>query len=89
MSGMLLFLYGGLTMGCFVIGLKFLRFWRLSRDRFFVFFAAAFWIFALGWTLRVFLPTVGEHAHLMYVPRLLAFLMLLIAIIDKNRRSRD
>lgn len=88
-TGLTLFLNGGLAMGCFVIGLKFLKFWRLSRDRFFVFFMLAFWVFTFGWTLRVFLPRVGEHAHLIYVPRLIGFLTILIAIIDKNRRTRE
>lgn len=32
---------------CCVAGLFFLRFWRRSRDRFFAFFAAAFWLMAL------------------------------------------
>ncbi|MBA3392721.1 MAG: hypothetical protein H0T89_08760 [Deltaproteobacteria bacterium] len=81
-------MFGGLTLGCFVVGLKFLKFWRLARDRFFIFFAAAFWIFATGWGLRAFLHTDAEHGHFVYLPRLLSFLLILVAIIDKNRRSR-
>ncbi len=81
------FMHGALMMGCCVIGLKFMKYWRLSRDRFFVFFACAFWIFALGWGLRAFVHTVGEHGHLVYLPRLIAFLLILVGIFDKNRRS--
>jgi hypothetical protein len=81
------YIHGALMMGCFVIGLKFLKYWRLSRDRFFVFFASAFWIFAIGWAVRAFLQFGNEHGHLAYVPRLLAFLLILIGIFDKNRRS--
>jgi hypothetical protein len=80
-------LYGALLLGCFVIGLKFVKFWRLSRDRFFIWFAAAFWLFTVGWGLRAFLPSVGEHAYLVFVPRLLGFLMIIVAIFDKNRRA--
>jgi hypothetical protein len=70
-----------------VVGLKFLKYWRLSRDRFFVFFAAAFWVFALGWAVRAFYPTSGEHGHFVYIPRLVGFLLILVGIFDKNRRS--
>ena len=81
------YMHGALMMGCFVIGLKFLKYWRLSRDRFFVFFASAFWIFAIGWGVRAFLNIADEHGHLAYLPRLLSFLLILVAIFDKNRRS--
>ena len=41
---MLTFLWGASALGCWVIGLFFLRFWRNTRDRLFAFFAAAFWV---------------------------------------------
>ena len=84
---LLQYMHGALVMGCFIVGLKFLKYWRLSRDRFFIFFAAAFWIFALGWGLRAFIESHGEHGHFAYLPRLVAFLLILIGIFDKNRRS--
>lgn len=81
------YLMGALTMASFVIGLRFLRFWRLSRDRFFVFFTAAFWTMGIGWVVRTFDLGVSEHAHLVYLPRLLGFLLIIVAIVDKNRRA--
>ena len=81
------FLQGAITLACFAIGIKFLKYWRLSRDRFFVWFAIAFWMFGTGWILRVFLPDIGEHGYLVFVPRVLGFVLILIAILDKNRRS--
>ena len=89
MTELLPYIHGALLMGCFVIGLKFLKYWRLSRDRFFVFFAAAFWIFALGWGLRAFIASQGEHGYLAFLPRLFAFVLILVAIFDKNRRSAN
>lgn len=80
-------LQGALILACFVIGLKFLKFWRLSHDRFFVWFGLAFWVFGMGWGFRALVPTASEHAYLMFVPRLLGFLMILLAIFDKNRRA--
>jgi hypothetical protein len=85
----LLYLHGALTLGCLLIGVKFLKFWRLSRDRFFVFFTGAFWVFAIGWALRAFVATPSEHGHLIYIPRLVGFVMILVGIFDKNRRSRE
>ncbi|MBA3452991.1 MAG: hypothetical protein H0T42_07860 [Deltaproteobacteria bacterium] len=87
MSDVAPFLHGAVTLGCFAVGLKFLKFWKLSRDRFFLWFAAAFWAFAVGWALRAFGPISGDHAYYIYVPRLAAFLLILAAIVDKNRRA--
>jgi hypothetical protein len=86
MEGAELFIAGTLVMAAFAIGLHFLKYWRLSKDRFFIWFAVAFWVFGLGWIFRAF--TGGsEHGHWAYVPRLVAFLMIIIAILDKNRRA--
>ncbi len=82
-----IYLIGALTMASFVIGLRFFKYYRLSKDRFFVFFATAFWVFGIGWGIRTFYGTAHEHAHLVYLPRLLAFLLILFAIYDKNRRA--
>lgn len=81
------FLHGALTLACFLVGVKFLKFWRLSRDRFFLWFAAAFWVFSVGWSVRAFGPTTADHAHYVYVPRLIGFVLIAMAIINKNRRG--
>lgn len=87
MSDVVPFFHGAVTMACVAVGLKFLKYWTLSRDRFFLWFAAAFWAFALGWSLRLFAPSSTEHAYFVYLPRLAAFLLIVAAIIDKNRRA--
>lgn len=87
MRGSELFVAGTLVMASLVIGLRFLKFWKLSKDRFFIWFAIAFWTFGFGWIIRAFDPGVPEHGHWVYLPRLLAFLMLIVAILDKNRRA--
>ncbi|HLL21692.1 MAG TPA: DUF5985 family protein [Kofleriaceae bacterium] len=83
------YMSGALVMGCLIIGLKFMKYWRLARDRFFIFFALAFWAFGVGWVLRALVPTTDEHAHLVFLPRLVGFSMILFGIFDKNRRARD
>jgi hypothetical protein len=83
------FLAGSIAMACFVIGLVFVKYWRLSRDRFFLWFAAAFWAFMVGWILKLIGPDYSEHTHFLYLPRLVGFVLILIAIIMKNRRRAD
>jgi hypothetical protein len=85
---MILFISGLLVAGYAVAGLFFLRFWRRSRDRLFAWFAAAFWL--LG-AQRAALAMVGHGAPgatWLYAVRLVAFLLILAAVIDKNRPGR-
>jgi hypothetical protein len=72
----------------FINGVFFFRFWRESRDRLFWLFGAAFWLLALSWALlSVFSPT-GESRPYVYAIRLVAFLLIITAIIQKNREPR-
>jgi hypothetical protein len=75
------FISGVLVTAYLVAGIFFLRFYRQSHDRLFVFFAVAFWILAAQ---RLGLALLGEHTWL-YGVRLAAFLLILVAILDKNR----
>jgi len=80
------FLMGAIAMASCTAGLFFAKFWRTSRDRLFGMFAVAF--FLLGATrIGLFVgdrPVEGETPW--YWVRLVAFLLILVAIIDKNRR---
>lgn len=79
---------GALVMACGVAGLLFLRFWMSARDRIFVFFALAFWVLGAHWLLIAVLSVPAETRYYFYLPRLLAFLLILVGIIDKNRSGR-
>ncbi|ABS24305.1 DUF5985 family protein [Anaeromyxobacter sp. Fw109-5] len=81
------FAWGVLAAGCAVAGLFFLRFWRESRDRLFAGFAAAFFILCVNWLVLGITNSGDETRHNAYVLRLVAFLVLIWAIVDKNRRS--
>jgi hypothetical protein len=85
---MLMFLWGATSLGCWVIGLFFLRFWRVTGDRLFAFFAIAFWMLCLNWIVLAFLATGDELRHLAYAMRVLAFLVMIAGILDKNRPGR-
>lgn len=81
------FLFGTLTMMSFTVGLFFLRYWRSSGDRFFAFFAIAFWALGSNWALMVGRDPADEYLPYFYLLRLVAFLLIVAAIVDKNRRS--
>jgi hypothetical protein len=76
---------GALVMGYFVAGLYFLRFWRDTRDRLFGIFAAAFWLLAAQRAALALSDDPTGEQLLLYSVRLLAFVLILAAIIDKNR----
>ena len=81
------FLLGGVTLGCALLTLFFFRFWRTTGDRLFVFFALAFGLLGVHWAPLAFTTPTYEHRPLLYLVRLAAFLLVLIAIVDKNRRA--
>ena len=82
---MLHFLWGATSMGAWTAALFFLRFWRQTRDRFFLAFALAFVLFAVNWLGLVFFAPQTEARTWMYLVRLGAFVIILLAIWDKNR----
>jgi hypothetical protein len=79
------FMLGANVMACVVVVLFFLRFWRKTRDRLFVIFAIAFLLLGLNWLALAVLRINEERVVLLYVIRLLAFVVILVGIVDKNR----
>jgi len=79
---------GALVALSLVAGLFFLRFWKKTRDRFFAFFAAAFWLLAINRLAVVWLTEKSEHLAAAYLIRLVAFVLILVAIVDKNRMRK-
>jgi hypothetical protein len=79
------FLQGVATTGSLVAALFFLRFWTRTRDNFFLFFSAAFLIEGLSRVPLVFEHAADETEPLYYLPRLLAFSLIALAVILKNR----
>ena len=79
-------LMGGIAFGSAVAGLFFFKFWRRSGDRFFVFFALSFWLEAANRLALALLPQATELAPVIYGLRVIAYGLILVAIIQKNRR---
>jgi hypothetical protein len=82
-----LFLRGAIAMACWVAGLFFLRFWRETRDRLFLFFLVAFWLFAVHWAALAGIEVTAERRHYVYALRLIVFALIIAGIVDKNRRT--
>lgn len=80
-------LLGAVAMAAFTIGLFFFRFWKKTKDRFFLFFAVAFGLEGLDRILLGINAGSSENEPFIYLVRLLSFVLILIAIVDKNRTS--
>lgn len=81
------FLSGASTMGFLTVFLFFLRFWQKTRDRLFIFFAAAFGFMMLERIVRSAWTPDSEFEPYVYMLRLISFLLIIAAIVDKNRRA--
>jgi hypothetical protein len=80
------FVSGLITMGFLVAGLFFLRYWRRTADWFFAAFAGAFWLLALNQALLALTNTTVEEQSWLYVLRVAAFALIILAVLQKNRR---
>ncbi len=81
-------LIGALAMGFCVAGLFFLRFWKETRDRLFALFALSLLVMAVNRVGLAFTGEEGSPGDYLYWVRLLAFGLILLAILDKNRLKR-
>jgi len=77
---------GAIAALSFVIGCFFMRFWRVTGDRFFLLFGLSFWLEGINRVLLGTLPAWREDAPAYYLMRLLTYALILYAIIDKNRK---
>ncbi|WP_338871229.1 DUF5985 family protein [Myxococcus stipitatus] len=81
-------LNGAVAMGWLACALFFLRFWRQSNERLFGFFSLSFVVLAMNSVASALIDAQDERHHYIYVARLVAFLIILYAIWDKNRGNR-
>jgi len=81
------FMNGAVTMGFAIAALYFLRFWRDTRDRLFVFFAAAFCVLAAERLGMLYVGADEAARAQVYIARLIGFALIIVGIADKNRRE--
>lgn len=80
------FFTGLVTAGFLVCTLFFVRFWTQTRDFLFLAFAIAFALLAAQQILGVFLEAPLEERSWIYILRLIAFIVVIVAILRKNVR---
>lgn len=79
------FISGASTIASLAIALFFFRFWRRSGERLFMFFGIAFIVFAANRIVLTALEETDEASAYVYLVRLAAFVLIIVAILDKNR----
>lgn len=82
------FFAGALVLGFAAAGLFFFRFFARTRDRLFLLFGVAFWMMAVNRALLAISGAASESYTWLYVIRLAAFVVILVAILDKNLAPR-
>jgi len=81
-------LIGAAAMAALVVALFFLRFWRQTRDSLFLWFAIAFATDAATRLLEGLTHVSDDQEAFVYVPRLITFAFIILAIVQKNRPSQ-
>ena len=82
------FLSGAVSLGFLVCGLFFLRFWTRTRDPLFLSFALAFALLGVGQAIVALASLPTEEKGSLYLIRLAAFALIIVAILRKNRSAK-
>jgi len=86
---MMSFISGAVMMGFWTISLFFLRFWRTTQDRLFGMFSLTFFLLAIErLCIEIMKEQIETHGYFFLI-RLAAFIILIVAIIDKNRSPSE
>lgn len=78
-------LVGAITFASFLIGLTFFRFYLTTHDRFFIYFALSFWIEGANRLHGAITGNLYDDSVVRYVVRLIAYVLIVLAIWEKNR----
>lgn len=81
------FVSGAAALAFGAIGVCFVRFWKRSHIRLFNLFAVAFFLLAVERVVLVLVNPDNELAPYVYSIRLAAFIVIIAAIIDQNRKG--
>jgi hypothetical protein len=78
------FVSGMIAMGFLTAGLFFFRFWRRTGDRLFIAFGLAFCLLSLNHVLLAAAGIPREELSWVYLIRLAAFALIIVAVAAKN-----
>ena len=79
------FVLGAIAMGSAVVALIFLGYYRRTTDRLFLFFSTSFALETVGRLLMALWQSSDDVADAVYLLRVLSYVLILVAILDKNR----
>ena len=88
MSQLASFLSGATAAGFVLASVFFLRFWGRTQDGLFAAFSAAFLLFAANQTMITLGGVPSEYQSWVYLLKLAAFALLILAIISQNLGRR-
>ena len=81
------FLSGAVVMGFGVAGLLFLSYWRRTGQKLFLTFAASFFLLVINYTWLAVTQIPEEERSPLFLVRLLAFGLIIVAIYQSNREK--
>lgn len=84
-----LMLLGAIVMASLTAALFFLRFWKHTRDRFFLYFAISFGIEGVNRAVLALTGDPNEDQPFFYFVRLFSFVLIVLAIAEKNYPKRN
>ena len=79
-------LQGAVAMASLTAALFFVRFWKQTNDLFFLLFGIAFGIDALTRVVIGATQIPNENEPFVYLARLISFVIIILSIVQKNRR---
>lgn len=79
------FLLGVIVTASLIASSFFLKFWKQTRDLLFMYFAAAFAVESLNRLAFLLIDNPHEGSTIIYTIRLFSYLLILAAIVQKNR----
>jgi hypothetical protein len=78
-------LSGAIGMASLIAALFFLRFWKTTHDRFFLYFAVSFLIQGVNRFFLVQGTQATDDTPIGYLFRLISYMLIVIAVVEKNR----
>jgi hypothetical protein len=81
-------LLGAIATCSIIIGLFFLRFWKTTGDRFFLFFALSFLIEGVNRVALYFFFDLRETSAIYYLIKLVVYGLIIVAILEKNKKQK-
>lgn len=79
---------GALMICCLTAGFFFLKFWKKTHDKLFMLFGLSFFLLSFERLVLGYIGANNEPSSSVYLIRLTAFLLIIYAIIDKNKASQ-